>query len=109
MKRLVKSGLAIGLALALAGTAWAHGPRSRVEFGVYWGGPWIYPPYYPYPVYAPPVVVPPPTPPVYIERQAAPAMEPGYWYYCAESRAYYPYVQTCPGGWQPVAPQPPQQ
>ncbi len=28
------------------------------------------------------------------------------WYYCAESRAYYPYVQQCAAGWQQVTPQP---
>lgn len=38
---------------------------------------------------------------------AAPAPTPAYWYYCAESRSYYPYVRECPGGWQEVAPQPP--
>jgi hypothetical protein len=27
-----------------------------------------------------------------------------YWYYCQEHAAYYPYVQECPGGWQPVLP-----
>jgi hypothetical protein len=32
---------------------------------------------------------------------------PGYWYYCPYSRAYYPYVQECPGPWQPVVPHPP--
>lgn len=28
------------------------------------------------------------------------------WYYCAESRAYYPHVQQCAAGWQQVTPQP---
>jgi len=36
------------------------------------------------------------------QDQAPPA-----WYYCPESKAYYPYVKECPGGWQQVAPQPP--
>jgi hypothetical protein len=50
---------------------------------------------------------------VYIEQgggQAAPApqqTQANYWYYCAESQAYYPYVKECPGGWQQVEPQPP--
>ena len=26
------------------------------------------------------------------------------WYYCADSQAYYPNVQSCPGGWQRQAP-----
>ncbi len=30
----------------------------------------------------------------------------GTWYYCAESKTYYPYVKECPGGWQRVTPQP---
>jgi hypothetical protein len=33
---------------------------------------------------------------------AAPVTE--YWYYCQGTAAYYPYVQDCPGGWQPVLP-----
>ena len=28
------------------------------------------------------------------------------WYYCGSENAYYPYVTTCPEGWQPVAPTP---
>jgi hypothetical protein len=117
------SGLLLAVALC-AGSAWAdpgrpypaHGrPHSSVEFGVFIGGPWGYPPYYPYPppywprVYVPPVapiVVTPPPPPVYIEQQnaAVPQLEPGYWYYCGEAKAYYPYVKECPGSWQKVAP-----
>jgi hypothetical protein len=103
-----------------AGLAWAdppHGrPHSSVEFGVFIGGPWIYPPYYPYSPYWPrvymppvaPIVVTPPPPPVYIEQQspAVPLLEPGYWYYCEEAKAYYPYVKECPGSWQKVAPRP---
>jgi len=23
----------------------------------------------------------------------------GYWYYCKQSNAYYPYVRRCGGGW----------
>lgn len=54
--------------------------------------------YYPAPVYYAP-------PPVYIEQ---PQPHPqAYWYYCPVLRAYYPHVQTCPGGWQRVVPQPP--
>jgi hypothetical protein len=120
--------LTLVLACFLAGNAWAgprgwpHGhPRSSVQFGVYVGVPWVYPPfgYYPPPIYYPRVYVPPvapvvvvPTPPVYIEQSgippASPVLETGYWYYCSEAQAYYPYVKQCPGGWQQVAPQPPQ-
>jgi hypothetical protein len=44
------------------------------------------------PVAAPPVIVEPP---------------PVYWYYCQDSRGYYPYVQQCPGGWLTVVPSSP--
>lgn len=116
MSKIGKAGMLL-LAGLLAGNAWAdrpgryyHHPRSSVQFGVYLGGPWIYPPYYPYPVYAPrvyvpPLVVTPAPPPVYIEQQqAVPTLEPGYWYYCNEAQAYYPYVRQCPGSWQKVVP-----
>lgn len=103
--------------LALVGSpTWADPPHHwhghpAVRLGIYLGDPWFYP--YPYPywprVYVPPVVVTPPPPPVYIEqRPVAPMLEPGFWYYCGEARAYYPYVKECPGPWQKVAPQPPQ-
>ena len=29
------------------------------------------------------------------------------WFYCADSKAYYPYVRECPGGWQRVPSTPP--
>jgi hypothetical protein len=115
-------GLILGLSmlgLLGAGSAWAdrggHG-HFGVAIGPYWG-PWYYPPatyYYPYssPYYAP-LVVERQTP-VYIEQQPAPALAPApvatapaYWYYCAKSKGYYPYVKDCPGGWQKVSPQPP--
>ena len=60
--------------------------------------------------YPPPVYYDPPPAVQYVEPPAAnSAPQPGYWYYCQESNQYYPYVQQCPGGWQPVAPQPPPQ
>ena len=103
------------LAVAGTGTAWAD-HHGHVHFGVMIGpvwGPWYYPPppYY-YPPYYAPVIVE--RPQVYVEQQpaaasAAPApAASNVWYYCAASKGYYPYVKTCPGGWQTVAPQPPQ-
>ena len=82
--------------------------------------PWPFEPFpvYPYPprvVYAPaPMVLIPP--PVYVEKPreivkasaATVTLEPGYWYYCGEAKAYYPYVKQCSGPWQKVAPQPAQ-
>ena len=44
-------------------------------------------------------------PPVYVPN-VAPSAVP-YWYYCADSNAYYPYVSSCPGGWQAVPAIPP--
>ena len=78
-------------------------------FGAPYPGPYYYPypGYYPY-YYPPPVVAVPPEPPVYIERDAIPEPAPeAYWYYCTRPRGYYPQVKKCPGGWQPVPPQPP--
>ncbi len=111
--------IAMTLAAALAADsalAWGrHGPRVAVSVG--FGVPFAafpyyypYPPYYsPYspPYYAAPVVVQQ-QPTVYVEQpaQTQPQQPTGYWYYCSDPRAYYPYVKDCPGGWQRVAPQP---
>jgi hypothetical protein len=79
----------------------------------YYGYPYGYPPVYAYPApaygYPGPAVAPSSA---YVEQgftQAAPApVQPqGDWYYCAESKTYYPYVRECPGGWQRVPAQPP--
>src|SRR5512135_3120004 len=83
-------------------------PLFGYGYGYGYGYPY-YAPYPYYPAYYPPVVQ---QAPVYVEQdpQPAPAAQPsaptGYWYYCADSRAYYPYVKECPAGWQRVAPQP---
>lgn len=97
----------LGAVASAPAFAWHHG---GVRFGVVIGAPfypWYYPPYY-YPPY-PPVVAAPAAPPSYIEQGGAQSAPPrtSYWYYCAESKTYYPYVKECPGGWQRVAPQPP--
>ncbi len=98
---------------------WHGGGRGGVRFGVVVGGPGYYypPPYYygaPYdypPYYYPPVVVQQQQPTVYVEQPQAQAPEQqaagNYWYYCAGSKTYYPYVKDCPAGWQRVTPQPP--
>jgi hypothetical protein len=101
--------------------AWHHGGHARVGVYIgapaYWYPPYYYPPYYApyYPgYYYPPVVVAPSAPPTYIEQGGGqPAVaspqsppEPNWWYYCADAKAYYPYVRECPAGWQRVAPQP---
>jgi hypothetical protein len=82
------------------GGHWVH-TRHLGRSGWWWviGGAWyFYPaPVYPFPnPYVPPVIAATPPPP-----QAAPQ----YWYYCGSSRAYYPYVTSCPEGWMQVVPQ----
>lgn len=121
-------GMALLLLAATASTpalAWHQG-GGHARFGVYigapgyWYSPYYYPPYYSpyYPPYAyPPVVVAPPAPQIYVEQGSAAATAPAppqsqaaapsnWWYYCADTKGYYPYVKECPSGWQPVAPQP---
>ena len=96
---------------ALASTpALAH-HGSHVRFGVFVGGPVWYPyygypyPYYPYPYpYYPPAVATPAPQTNYVEQGDTESAQ-DYWYYCAESKTYYPYVKECPAGWQRVAPQ----
>jgi hypothetical protein len=100
--------VALGMLASAPALAWHHG--GHVRFGVVIGGPFYpwgyYPPYYPYYPYPPAA---PATPPTYIEQgntQAPPQQPSGYWYYCADSKTYYPYVKECPAGWQRVTPQP---
>ncbi len=108
MKKLAILALAAAAVFA-SGSALAHG---RVFFGVGIGvpvccGPYYYGyPYYPYyydTYYEPRTVVVPAQPQRYIEQSSP---DSGYWYYCAESKTYYPYVKYCPGGWQRVSPTP---
>ena len=121
---VLAGSIASGSALARGGRGGWHGGGHHGGFGVglglglfigapllwgggYYGPSYYYPPAYPYPSY------PANSPPVYIEQgYPAPAAAPApsqtfWWYYCVESRSYYPYVRQCPGGWQRVAPQPP--
>jgi len=60
-------------------------------------------PFYAY--YPPPLPYYYDYPPAYYPQVAPP--QQGYWYFCRSANAYYPYVQQCPEGWQPVAPVPP--
>jgi hypothetical protein len=94
---------------------WIHG-RHGDHLGWWWvvAGIWyFYPaPVYPYPnPYVPPMAIRPAPPAAPPPPAAAPQSSP-YWYYCAAAKAYYPYVNSCPGGWQnvpaipPDAPQP---
>ena len=91
--------------LALAGALVSGAALARVhwDFGIYLGpGYWPYAPYY----YYPPAPLPPAAPPATVEQSAPPPPE-NWWHYCPASKAYYPYVRECPGGWQRVSPTPP--
>ncbi|RKP52156.1 hypothetical protein [Trinickia fusca] len=98
---------------SLSGTAQA----ARWRVGVYVGPPYPYYPvpvapvpyyYAPYPAYPPPVLVAPDDPDAYVERgQDTPSASPGTWWYCDASKAYYPYVKQCRGGWRAVPASPP--
>lgn len=112
-KMLMLALVAGGALLSGAALADRHGRFGvGIDIGIpLWGpgyySPWpygYYPPYQPYGYYPP--VVAPYSPPAYIEQapQQAPA---GAWFYCAESKSFYPYVRECPGGWQRVSPTPP--
>lgn len=101
--------------------AYADGGRGHGGRG--WRGDWIFPaliggailydlsrpvyrPVYvqPAPVYAPNYA--PNYAPVYAPTSVAPPSGQ-YWYFCAAANAYYPYVSTCPSGWQAVPSTPP--
>lgn len=117
MMTSMKTFKAIMLSTAVAATvtsmsAFAHGGHPRARVGVYIGAPLVFSPWhYPYGYhYYPPTVVVPAAPTVYIERGQAESptrSTQAYWYYCPESKTYYPYVNQCAVPWQRVVPQPP--
>jgi hypothetical protein len=95
--------------------AWAHHwGRARVHLGVVIGAPLFWHPWYygsPYYYdYGPPVVVRQ-EPPVYIEKAPAETQPDAtqYWYYCPDSKTYYPYVKQCASPWQKQVPHAPAQ
>jgi hypothetical protein len=79
-----------------------HHHHGSVAVGVGFGFSYWDPFWYPAPYYYPA------QPATYIE-QSAPPQPVGWWYYCESARAYYPYVNACPTGWQrvPATPPPP--
>lgn len=109
---LMLGGGALVLALP-AQAEWHGGFRGGFHGGCCgWGwGPYVgfYGwPYYPYPYY-PNYAYYPPVAPVAV-APAAPGAAPAAansWYYCADSKGYYPYVQSCASAWQPVPATPP--
>jgi hypothetical protein len=118
MKRIAFTLMLLLLGAGSVGGAWADRGHFHGHFGVtvgpIWGWPWHYPPTY-YPPYNPPLLIERAAPQVYIEQTPPPPAPPvvaapeNYWYYCAAAKGYYPYVKACPGGWQRVVPQPPDQ
>ena len=78
------------------GGGWGWGP--------WWWGVSAYPYYYSNYYGEPPVVYQEESP-LYVEPTPQ-AEEQTYWYYCPESRNYYPYVKKCPNGWMKVVPTP---
>ena len=98
----------------LFGTLVAAPVIASAHYRPYYYGPYGYGPYYSYgPAYYPQpgYVQPTYTLPAYVQQAPAPAVrqpvsQAHFWYFCPGSNAYYPYVSTCPGGWQPVSPVP---
>ncbi len=90
-------GLGLGLALSA--------PYYYPYYGAPYYPPAYYPPYQPSVVIREPVYVYPDSP-QYVPQASAPEAV-HWWYYCPKSRGYYPYVRTCPGGWEKVSPTPP--
>ena len=85
------------------GGGWHGGGGVYFGLGPWWGPWWDYPyDYDPY-LYAYPYAYP--AAPV---QTTPPAATPNMWYYCRVSKAYYPYVSSCPEVWQKVLAQPPQ-
>jgi hypothetical protein len=104
-----------------------YGCCGSVSVGFYFGPgfiygypfyPYYYPPYYAS-VYYPYVSGDPSQPAQYIQQgqvqpggadmydQGDGAPQLAFWYYCDKPQGYYPYVRTCPSGWQKVPARPP--
>jgi hypothetical protein len=99
MSPAVAGGSRVSVGVGFGFGGWGHPYYGGYGWGPY---PYYYPPYYSAPV----VVQQQPT--VYVEQPVPQQVQQpaGYWYYCHDARAYYPYVRECPAGWQRVAPQP---
>ena len=93
----------------------AHG-HGHTRFGIYIGAPLLFAPWWGSYAYSPPPVVvqapalyygersnPLPSGPSHAQSGTADAR----WYYCADTKTYYPYVQTCASPWQQVVPHAP--
>ncbi len=99
--------LCIVIAILVITLCGALPAQARGHFSVWigpgWGPWWGAYPYYPYPYYywdRPAVME---QQPVYVEPRQQ-QEEQYYWYFCPDSKNYYPYVKKCPGGWLKVVP-----
>lgn len=104
-----------GYAAHPAGHRHYYSPRGRyyagstIVFGSLWypfGYPYYGYPYWGYPYYAYPPAVYEPLPEYSSSATAQPPS--ATWYYCRDSKTYYPYVSECPGGWESVPATPPE-
>jgi len=87
-----------GRGVVVVGPGCCWGPGWGWGWGGYYGG------YYPPPYYYQPQVVVQPAP-VYVERNEQQQAPPeSFWYYCPDTRAYYPSVQSCKDTWVKVPP-----
>jgi hypothetical protein len=80
---------------------WYYNP---FYYNPFYYDPFYYDPFY----YRRPLLPPPrrPMPPADVESMPAPTLpstEPTYWY-CFNTKQYYPETTQCPGGWQQVVP-----
>jgi outer membrane protein OmpA-like peptidoglycan-associated protein len=117
MNKYLCSALVLLLGVPAMANAAGH---VRVGGGFYYGyhgyhGPrvYYYAPYYGYYglayYYGPGYYYPPPST-VYAEPETTVVQPPAnYWYYCPQAKAYYPYVNSCPSGWEAVPAQAPPQ
>jgi len=86
-----------------------HGPGLALGAGLLLGSALIWAATRPPPViYAPsaPVYVTPDPEPMVVMPPRPVASNGDWWYYCRAVGAYYPYVQSCPTGWERVPPRP---
>jgi hypothetical protein len=82
-----------------------HGHRS--SFSIVLGAPLYWPRYnyYPYGWHSPSRVIVQQAPVTWVQREPAAPAQSEYWYFCPDTRSYYPYTQTCPSEWLQVVPQ----
>ena len=93
-------GLVVGA--AIFGLAAQSAYQSSYAYSYPYQNPDPYPYESPMPIYVQPTYVQAPQ-----QAMAVPAM--ASWYFCRDSQAYYPYVQSCAAGWERVPATPPGQ